>query len=106
MVGGDLRSDRDHLVLFDPELGEAHLRLDMGDGEAAALGLRHVLHLGLADAELKRGVAVLFLGAMRDHLAALDLENGDRHVVPCVGETRDMPSFFAIMPERIGVCPS
>src|SRR3984957_3036398 len=86
VVGGDLRSDRDHLVLFDAELGEPHLRLDMGDGEAAPLGLRHVLHLGLADAKLKRGIAVLFLGAMRDHLAALDLENGDGHVVPCVRE--------------------
>src|ERR1700733_650786 len=86
VIGGDLRPDRDHLVLFAPELGEPHLRLDMGDGEAAALRLRYVLHLGLADAELKRGIAVLFLGAMRDHLAALDLENGDRHVVPCVGE--------------------
>src|SRR3984885_11361934 len=84
VVGGDLRSDRDHLVLFDAELREPHLRLDMGDGEAAALGLRHVLHLGLADAKLKRGIAVLFLGAVRDHLAALYLENGDRHVVPCV----------------------
>src|ERR1700733_9880386 len=54
VVGGNLRSDRDHL--------------------------------GLADAELKRGIAVLFLGAMRDHLAALHLENGDRHVVAGVGE--------------------
>src|SRR5258708_31624257 len=72
VVGGDLRSDRNHLVLFDPELGEAHLRLDVGDREAAALGLRHVLHLGLADAELKRGIAVLFLVAMCDHLPALD----------------------------------
>src|ERR1700722_3705202 len=86
VVGGNLRSDRNHFVLSHAELGEPHLRLDVGDGEAAALGLRHVLDLGLADAELKRGIAVLFLSAMRDHLAALDLENGDRHVVPCVGE--------------------
>ena len=86
MVGGDLRPDRNHLVLGDAELGEPHLRLDMSDGEAAALGLRHVLHLGLADAELERGIAVLFLGAMRDHLAALDLEDRDRHVVARVGE--------------------
>ena len=86
MVGGDLRPDRDHLVLCDAELGELHFRLDIGDGEAAALGLRHVLDLGAADAELQRGIAVLFLGAMRDDLAALDLEDRDRHVIPRVGE--------------------
>src|ERR1700722_5812655 len=86
VVGGDLRSDWNHLVLGDAELRQAHLRLDMGDGEAAALGLRHILHFGLADAELERGIAVLFLGAMRDHLAALDLENRNRHVIARVGE--------------------
>ena len=86
MIGGDLRPDRNQLVLGDAELGEAHLRLDMGDGEAAALGLGHVLDLGLADAELQRGIAVLFLRAMRDDLAALDLEDRDRHVIARVGE--------------------
>src|SRR6202012_1546773 len=73
VIGRNFRSDWDHLVLFDAELGKAHLRLDMSDCEATALSLRHVLHLGLADAKLKRGVAVLFLGAMRDHLTTLNL---------------------------------
>ncbi len=86
MIGGDLGADRDHLVLGDAELGEPHLRLDMRDGEAAALGLGDVLDLGLADAELEGGVAVLFLRAMRDDLAALDLEDRDRHVIARVGE--------------------
>ena len=86
MVGGDLGPDRNELVLRDAELGELHLRLDLGDGEAAALGLGHVLHLGPADAELKRGVAVLFLRPMRDDLAALDLEDRDRHVLARIGE--------------------
>ena len=86
MVGGDLGADRDQLVLGDAELGELHLRLDIGDREAAALGLGDVLDLGAADAELKRGVAVLLLRAMRDDLAALDLEDGDRHVIARIGE--------------------
>ena len=86
MVGGDLGPDRNHLVLGDAELGEAQLRLDMSDREPAALGLGDVLDLGLADAELQRGIAVLFLGAMGDDLAALDLEDGDRHVIARVGE--------------------
>ena len=86
MVGGDLGSDRNHLVFGDAELGEAHLRLDMRDREAAALGLGDVLDLGLADAELEGGVAVLFLRAVSDDLAALDLEDRDRHVVARVGE--------------------
>ena len=86
MIGGDLGPDRNELVLGDAELGQAHLRLDMRDGEPSALGLGHVLDLGLADAELKGGVAVLFLRAMRDDLAALDLEDRDRHVLARVGE--------------------
>ena len=62
------------------------LRLDLGDGEAAALGGRDVLHLGLADAELQRGVAVLVLRAMGDDLALVDLQDGDRDVLARVRE--------------------
>ena len=86
MIGGDLGPDRNELVLGDAELGQAHLRLDMRDGETPAFGLGDVLDLGLADAELEGGVAVLFLRAMRDDLAALDLEDRDRHVLARVGE--------------------
>ena len=82
------------LVLGDAELGELHLRLDIGDGETAALGLGHVLDLGPADAELQRGVAVLFLRAMRDDLAALDLEDRDRHVVARIGEDAGHPQLL------------
>ena len=86
MIGGDFGPHRDHLILGDAELGELHLRLDRGDGETPALGLGNVLDLGAADAELKRGVAVLLHGAMRDDLAALEREHGDRHMIARVGE--------------------
>ena len=101
MVGGDLRADRDQLVLGDAEFGQLHLRLDLSHREPAALGLRDVLDLGFADAELHRGVAVLLFRAMRDDLAALDLENRDRHMIARVGEDAGHPSFCAIMPERM-----
>jgi hypothetical protein len=53
----------------DAELGDLALGLDLGDGELAALGLRHVLDLAGADAELQRDVAVLLLRAVPDDLA-------------------------------------
>ena len=74
------------LVRGDAELGELPLRLDLGDGEMAALGLRDVLHLGAADAELHGGVAVLLLGPLRDDLAAVDLQDRDRHMLARVRE--------------------
>jgi hypothetical protein len=86
VIGGDLGPDRDQLVLGDAKFGELQLRFDVSDGEAAAFGLGDVLDLGAADADLKRGVAVLLLRAMRDDLAALDLEDRDRHVIARVGE--------------------
>ena len=39
MVGGDLGADRDQRVVADAEFRELALRLDLGDGEVAALGL-------------------------------------------------------------------
>ena len=86
MVRRDLGADGQQPVVGDAELGELHLRLDLGDREATALGLRDVLHLGLADAELDSGVAVRLLGPMRHHLAALDLQHSDRHVLAGVPE--------------------
>ena len=94
MIGGDFRPDRNQLVLGDAELGELHLRLDVGDGEARALRLRHVLDLGAADAELQRGIAVLVHGAMGDDLAALDLEHRDRHVIARIGEDAGHSHFL------------
>src|SRR5262249_55336803 len=64
MFGRELGAHLDEPVLGDAELGELALRLELRLGEVAAHRLRHVLHLGLADAELKRGVAVLLLRAL------------------------------------------
>ena len=51
-----------------------------------ALGLGHVLDLGVADAELHGRIAVRVLGAMRHDLAPLHLQDGDGHVFAGVGE--------------------
>ena len=103
MVGGDLGADRDQLVRGDAELGELPLRLDLGLGEVAALGLGDVLDLGAADAELDRGIAVLLLRALRDDLAAVDLEHGDGTCSPASVKMRVMPSFCAMTPERMAL---
>ena len=81
-----LGADLDQVLRADAELGDLALRLDRGGGEVAAQRLRRVLDLAQADAELQRGVAVLLDGALRDHLAVVELEHGDRHLLARVGE--------------------
>src|SRR5262247_2977458 len=80
MVGRDLGADRDQRIVADAELGDLALGLHLGNGKVPALRLRDVLDLARAGAELQRDVAVLVLGAMRDHLALGQPENRDRHV--------------------------
>src|SRR4051812_36091767 len=75
MVGRDLGADRNDGIIADPKLGELLLRLDLGDGEATALGRRDVLHLRLADADLQGRIAVLVLRPMGDDLAAVELQD-------------------------------
>ena len=77
------------------------LRLDLRLGEVAAHRLGDVLDLGLADAELDGGVAVLLLGAHGHDLAVVELQHGHRHVLAVVVEERVMPSFCAIRPVRM-----
>ena len=86
MIGGDLGADRDQRIVADAELGELALGLDLGDGEAAALGLAHVLDLAGAGTELERDVAVLLLAAMRDDLALRKTQHGDGHMLAGLGE--------------------
>ena len=66
----------------------------MRDGETAALGFADILDLSAADAELKRGVTVLLLRAMRNDLTALNLENRDRNVIARVGEDAGHPQLL------------
>jgi len=94
VISGDLGAHRDDRILGDAELRELALRLDLRDGEPSALGLRNVLHLGLADADLQRGVAVLFHGQMGDDLAAVDLQNRDRDVFSRIREDACHPDFL------------
>ncbi len=80
MVGQNLGPDRDHVIRIDAKLGELHLGLDLRDGKALALGLRNVLHLGLADPDLQRTVAVHLGRAMRHDLATVEFQHRDRHM--------------------------
>src|SRR5690242_8650178 len=76
MVGLDFRADRNQRVLGDAEFRDLALRLDLGDGELASLGLRHVDRLAASRAELQRDIAVLVLGAVAQHLAVAQLQHG------------------------------
>ena len=73
MPSREFASDIDQVVLAHPELGQLARRLDFGLGEVPALRFRDVLHLGLARADLQRGVTVLLLVADGDHVAAIHL---------------------------------
>ncbi|BDL39554.1 hypothetical protein MSPGM_21440 [Methylorubrum sp. GM97] len=84
VVGRDFGTDRDQRVLGHAELGELLLGLDLGDREAAALGLRHVLYLGLADADLEGDVAILLSRAVCHNLALINLEHSDGHMLASV----------------------
>ena len=86
MAGHQLGADLQHRVLGDAELDELLLRLDLGLGEVTAHRLGHVLHLGLAVAELHRGVLVLLFRADGDNLQLIHLQNGDGHVLSRVVE--------------------
>src|ERR1043166_5503434 len=86
MVGGDFGADRDHRIIADAELGDRALRLDLGDGETAALGLADVLHLAGAGAELQRDIAVFFLAAMCHHLALRKTQHSNGHMLAGLGK--------------------
>src|ERR1700760_4205193 len=76
MVSLDFGADRDQRILRHAELGDLALRLDLGDGELAALGLRHVDGLAGAGAELQRDVTVLVGRAVAQHMAIAQLQHG------------------------------
>ena len=47
----------------------------LATAKPAALGSRHVLHLGLADADLKGDVAILLDGTVGYHLTLIDFKH-------------------------------
>src|SRR6185312_1900298 len=81
VIREQLGAHRDHAIGRNAEFDKLHLRLDLRRGEVAAHRLRDVLYLASARAELQRDVAVLFRRAVREHLAAFDLEHSHRHVL-------------------------
>src|SRR5256885_6022189 len=81
MVRLNLGADRDQRVLRHAELGDLALGLDLGDGELAALRLRHVNGLAGAGAELQRNVTVLLGRAVTQHLAITQLQHGHRDML-------------------------
>src|SRR5579875_1014227 len=81
-----LGADLEHRVGRHAKLDQLCLRLDLRLRVMAAQTLADILHLGLADAELHGGVAVLLGRAHGDHLAIVDLQHRDRHVIAGFGE--------------------
>src|SRR5215471_16676646 len=94
VVGRDLGADRDQRVVAHTELGKLALGLDLGDGEIAALGLRHVVDLAGAGAELERDIPVLLLGAMAEHLALAQPQHRDGHMLAGLGKDPRHPQLL------------
>src|SRR5262245_1207370 len=106
MVGGDFSADRDQLVLCNAELGELTLGRDLGRREIAAVGFVHVVALARAGAKLNGHVAVLVLGAMRNHLAVGEAEHRHRHMLAAVGKDARHPDFLCDDPGAHWLLPS
>src|SRR6201986_5368041 len=94
MVGLDLGADRDQRVLRYTELRDLALRFDLGDGELATLGLRHVDGPAAARAELQRDVTVLFGRAVAQHLAIAQLQHGHRDMFAGFSEDPRHPDLL------------
>src|SRR5260221_13569889 len=76
MVGLDFSPHRNQRVLRDAELRDLALRLDLGDRELAALGLRQIDGLAGAGPELQRDITVRLGRAGAQHLAIAQLQHG------------------------------
>ena len=100
MRGRQCRTRLQQRIVGDTKLHQLCLRLHLRLGEMPAVGLRHVLHLGGAPANLHRGVAVLLLRALRDDLQPSMCSTVTGTCVPSSRKIRVMPSFFASSPVR------
>src|SRR6516225_4845117 len=94
MVGLNLGTDRDQRILRDAELHDLALRLDLGDGELAALGLGHVNGLAGTGTELQRDVTVLFRRAVAQHLAVAELQHGHGDMFAALGKDPRHPDLL------------
>ncbi len=100
-----INTNFEQVVRADAELGELELRLDRGASELAALRVRNVLRLGPADAELDSRMAVLFIRALADNLAVVQLQHRDRYMTSVICEETGHSDRLAITPERMGPIP-
>src|SRR3546814_19703544 len=69
VIGRKLGSDVEQRILGHTELYDARLRLHFGFREMAALGLRNVLRLGRASAQLHRDITIAIRCLLRHNLA-------------------------------------
>src|SRR5260221_4103086 len=76
MVGLDFSPHRNQRVLRDAELRDLALRLDLGDRDLAAFGLRQIDGLAGAGPELQRDMTVRLGRAVAQHLAIAQLQHG------------------------------
>src|SRR3546814_20903327 len=77
MVGRQLGADVDRRVVGDAEFDELRLEFDLGLAIGAALRLGDILRLRRSGAQLDGHIAVAFLIANRDDLAAFETQDGD-----------------------------
>src|SRR6185312_4349875 len=94
MVGLYLGADRYQRVLRHAEFRELALRLDLGDGEPAALGLRNGDGLAGTRAELQRDVTVRLGRAVAQHLAIAQLQHGHRDMFAGLREDPRHPDLL------------
>src|SRR3954470_19232799 len=76
MIRLNFGAHRDQRVFRDAEFGDLALRLDLGNGKLAALGLGQIDGLARARTQLQRDVTVLLAGAVTQHLAVAQLQHG------------------------------
>src|SRR6201997_768155 len=81
MIGLDLGTDGNQRILRDAEFRDLALRLDLGDRELAAFGLRQIDGLARARTELQRHITVLLGRAVTQHLAIAELKHGHRDML-------------------------
>src|SRR3546814_3398570 len=86
VIGRKLGSDVEQRILGHTELYDARLRLHFGFREMAALGLRNVLRLGRASAQLHRDITIAIRCLLRHNLATFQRQYRYGHVPPVILE--------------------